>query len=289
MAVRRLTVPADAPPRLDTFLVREFPAFGKAKIQQLLAAGRVKVNGKKAKPLRRLTGGEEVELDVPDAPAPKPVTGGPKLTVLHETDALVVIDKPSGLVVEPEAKHETSVVALVAAQVKGLDVGGARQPGVVHRLDKDTAGCLLFAKTDAALKALQRAFDEKRVTKTYLAWVQGTPPEHAELDQPYGRHPEDPRRYTTRFPTPRRARLSFQKREQREAHALLEIDLDTGRTHQIRAQLADLGHPLPGDWLYGDATSRNHPGPIPLLAWRLRLDDPALGFEVTTRFSLTPP
>jgi len=119
----------------------------------------------------------------------------------------VVVDKPAGFIVETEGRAP-SIQALVAAQVSGLDVGGAHQPGVVHRLDKDTTGCLLFAKTDEVMVALQRAFDEKRVKKTYLALVVGTPPETAKLDQPYGRHPEDPRKCTTRWPTPARSRLS---------------------------------------------------------------------------------
>ena len=167
-----------------------------------------------------------------------------------------MIDKPSGLVVEPE-KNQTSVVALAAAQYGGFDVGGVAQPGIAHRLDKDTTGCLILSKTDVALAELKQAFEEKRIGKTYLALVWGAPPESGSLDQPYGRHPEDPRRYTTRFPSARRARLSWKKVEQfGEEAALVEINLDTGRTHQIRAQFADLGHPVLGDWLYGTAAAK---------------------------------
>jgi 23S rRNA pseudouridine1911/1915/1917 synthase len=130
----------------------------------------------------------------------------------------------------------------------------------------------MLAKTDAALAELEQAFEDKRVQKTYLALVLGTPPDEGKLDTPYGRHPEDPRRYTTRFPTPRRARLSWKKVQQFETFAVLEIDLDTGRTHQIRAQLADVGHPLLGDWLYGTAAARAMGiGRIALHAYRLTL------------------
>ena len=256
MAVRRLTVPAGAGPRLDAFLTKSIPGFSKAQVQKLLAEGRVKVNGKKAKPMRRIVGGEEVEVELAEPKkAPAPAPGGPKLRPLYEDAKWLVIDKPSGLVVEPEG-DQLSVVALAAAQFGGFDVGGLAQPGVAHRLDKDTTGCLILSKTDEALAQLKQAFEDKRVTKTYLALVWGSPPQDGKLDQPYGRHPEDPRRYTTRFPSARRARLSWKKLEQSSESALVEIDLDTGRTHQIRAQFADLGHPVLGDWLYGTAPAK---------------------------------
>ncbi|MFZ5441539.1 MAG: RluA family pseudouridine synthase [Myxococcota bacterium] len=274
MAVRRLTVPPDASPRLDAFLAKSLPGWTKPQIQKLLADGRVKVNGKKAKPLRRVVGGEEVELDLPEArraDVPRAAMKGPSLRVLFDGAGFYVIDKPAGLVVEQE-DDRPSVVALAASQLRGFEVGGRAEPGIVHRLDKDTTGCLLLAKTDEAMLALQRGFDEKRIKKTYLALVLGEPPDTGVLDTPYGRHPEDPRRYTTRFPSPRRARLSWKKLAQRDDHALLEIDLDTGRTHQIRAQLADVGHPLLGDWLYGTRAAKELGiGRIALHAWKLTL------------------
>ena len=256
MAVRRLTVPAGAGPRLDAFLTKAVPGFSKVQVQRLLADGKVKVNGKKAKPMRRIVGGEEVELDLPEAQKAPAAPGGPKLRALYEDAKWLVIDKPSGLVVEP-ARDQPSVVGLAAAQFGGFNVVGIAQPGVAHRLDKDTTGCLLLSKTDDALGELKQAFEDKRVGKTYLALVWGAPPETGKLDQPYGRHPEDPRRYTTRFDSARRARLSWKRLEQfGEEAALVEINLDTGRTHQIRAQFADLGHPVLGDWLYGTAAAK---------------------------------
>lgn len=254
MAVHRLTVPPDASPRLDAFLTRALPAVPKPELLKLLAAGKVRVNGKVAKPLRRIVGGEQVEVDDgrPDA-ASAPLDRG-RWRVLHDDAAMFVIDKPSGLVIEP-----------------GAVPGGL----IVQRLDKDTTGCLVLAKTNDAMVALQRAFEEKRIKKTYLALVWGAPPETGKLDTPYGRNPDDPRRYTSRVSSPRRARLSWVKREQFATAALLEIDLDTGRTHQIRAQLSDLGHPLLGDWLYGTAEARaagESIGRIPLHAWKLRID-----------------
>lgn len=276
MAPRRLTVPPDAPARLDAFLVKALPAFGRERILKLLADGRVKVNGKKAKPLRRIVGGEEVELDVPDAAPPRAraeSAQGPKLKKLYEDAGLLIIDKPNDLVVERDERR-ASVVSLAAVQFKGFDVGGLTDPGVVHRLDKDTTGCLMLAKTDDSVLELERGFQEKRIKKTYLALVLGTPPPTGTLDTPYGRHPEDPRLYTSRFPSPRRARLSWKTVSSEAGKSLLEIDLDTGRTHQIRAQLADVGHPLLGDWLYGTEASRALGiGRTALHALRLELRD----------------
>lgn len=256
MPVRRFTVPPDAGPRLDTFLSKTLPGFSKAQVHKLLTEGKVKVNGKKAKPLRRIVGGEVVELELPETQAAPRSAEGPKLRALYEDAKWLVIDKPSGLTVEPEAR-QASVVGLAAAQFKGFHVAGVAQPGVAHRLDKDTTGCLVLSKTDDALAELKQAFEDKRIKKTYLALVWGAPPSEGSLEQPYGRHPEDPRRYTTRFPSARRARLSWKKLEQLgDEAALVEIDLDTGRTHQIRAQFADLGHPVLGDWLYGTAQAK---------------------------------
>lgn len=280
MAVRRLEVPADAPKRLDSFLGRAIPGATKNDVQRWLGDGLVKVNGKKASPTRRLVGGEVVEIDMPKA---KPVVvhddrqKGPPLIVLKETDALVVINKPADLVVEREP-HRPSVVSIASLQFTGFSIAGHAEPGVVQRLDKDTTGCLVLAKTDAKMLELNQAFENKLIKKTYLALVIGEPPETGKLDTPYGRNPNDPRRYTSRINTPRRARLSWVKREQFEGYAMLEIDLDTGRTHQIRAQLADIGHSLLGDWLYGTREARDMGiGRIALHAWKLSL--PGLDVE----------
>ncbi|MEW5741372.1 MAG: RluA family pseudouridine synthase [Myxococcota bacterium] len=271
MGLRRLLVPRDAPPRLDKFLTRALPSLPPARLQALLRDGKVRVDGSRAKPLRRLRGGETVELELPP-PLPAPRVEGPRLRALYEDDALLVVDKPAGLVVEPGADAR-SLVAVAASQFHGFDVGGVAAPGIAHRLDKDTTGCLALAKTDEALAALLRAFDEKRIDKRYLALVLGAPPDQGAFDTPYAKHPGDPRRYTTRVDSPRRARLSFTVKERLGELTLLEVDLDTGRTHQIRVQLAEAGFPVAGDSTYG----RPHPlgdalGRVALHAARLRLD-----------------
>lgn len=271
MRTLRLTVPKPADePKIDRFLAKNSPLSAE-RIASLLKLGAVKIRGKPAKPNRKLWGGEEIEVVLPP-PRALPVQHGPLIPVLFQNDALLVIDKPAGITVEPE-RGQLSIVELLATQRPGFDVDGVAAPGVVHRLDRETSGCLVLAKTDDSARALRDAFEAKGVEKRYLALVEGTPPPKATLDQPYGRAEDDPRRYTTKLPSARRARLSFEVKEQLNGAALIEVALDTGRTHQIRVQLAEAGHPVIGDALYGRPSDL-----IPRFALHAhRLSIPALG------------
>jgi 23S rRNA pseudouridine1911/1915/1917 synthase len=166
-----------------------------------------------------------------------------RLDVLYRDSGVAVVDKPAGLLVDEE------VVPLAAREL--APPGGRAWPRVVHRLDRGTSGCLILALRKASEEALLRAFDEGKVEKTYLALVRGAPPQRASLDTPYGPDPRDQRRFTTRLTTPRRARLSYEVLEQFADAAWLRVVLDTGRTHQIRVQLAESGFPVLGDETYG--------------------------------------
>ncbi|MBS2028985.1 MAG: RluA family pseudouridine synthase [Deltaproteobacteria bacterium] len=268
--------------RLDRFLQKSIPGANPERIAAWLAQGAIRIRGKVPKPLRRLYAGDVVTFAKPE-PARADLPGSDaKLPVLHESAAVVAIDKPAGLNVEPEGKLP-SVVGALATQLQGWDVLGKAQPGVVHRLDKQTSGCLLLAKTDAAVAALKAAFDEGAIEKIYLAIVIGQPAPEGKLDTAYARDPKDPRRYTTLARSARRARLAWKTLASHDGAALLQIHLDTGRTHQIRVQLAESGLPVLGDAIYGPRETREHPaspGRHALHAWKLAFPDPASGQRV---------
>jgi 23S rRNA pseudouridine1911/1915/1917 synthase len=249
----RLLVPAAARgERLDRWLARAL-ALPVERARALVAAGSVRIRGKTCAVQRKLFGGEEVEVARAEARPLPAAADEPPLAVLHDDADCVVVAKPAGLAVEPAGPRSASVVG-AAARLGGFHVDGRAAPGLPHRLDRDTSGCLLLARTDRALAALRAAFEAGRVEKEYRALVAGAPPDRGACDTPYGRRPDDPRRFTTRVATPRRARLSFDVEERLPGAALLRVLLDTGRTHQIRVQLADAGWPVLGDAVYGVAS-----------------------------------
>ncbi|XXF79925.1 RluA family pseudouridine synthase [Myxococcaceae bacterium GXIMD 01537] len=260
MTTQKLTVPREAAgERLDKHLAAHVPGLSLERARELIARGLVRIRGKACQPARKLWGGEEVELTRPPPRPPAQRSGkGPALPVLYDGGGLVVVDKPAGLVVEP-SPHETSVVELLAGRLPPFDVDGLAQPGVAHRLDRETSGCLALARTDEALAGLERAFQEKRVDKRYWVLVLGETPASGEVEGPYGRDPEHPRKYTMRVRSARRAALSYEVRERLPGATLLEVKLETGRTHQIRVQLSETGYPVLGDGLYGTPEALAHP------------------------------
>ncbi len=245
-----LRVPGDdAGARLDRFLAREL----KVKVEHaraLVEQGRVRIRGKTCSPHRKLFGGEEVVVLRAAPRAAAAASDEPPLPILHDDADCLIVNKPAGLAVEPTRPGAPSALG-AASRLGAFDVEGRAWPGLPHRLDRDTSGCLALARHDRALAALHAAFQAGLVEKTYLALVKGAPPDEDRLDTPYGRDPEDSRRFTGRFPSPRRARLSYRVRERLRGAALLEVRLETGRTHQIRVQLAEAGFPVLGDGVYG--------------------------------------
>jgi 23S rRNA pseudouridine1911/1915/1917 synthase len=277
----RIAVPRSAAgERLDRLLARTL-AVQVERARALVAQGRVRIRGKACSPHRKLFGGEEILVSWP---APRPIAAaGPALAVLHDDPDCLVVDKPAGLPVESARPGAPSVVA-AASRLGAFDVAGLAAPGLPHRLDADTTGCLLLARTDRGLAALEGAFEAGRVEKEYLALVAGTPPDRGALDTPYGRSPADPRRFTSRVASPRRARLSFEVERRLSGAALLRVVLDTGRTHQIRVQLAEAGWPVLGDAVYGvpsEAIARQA-----LHAARLAFPRPSDGARVEVRADL---
>jgi len=270
-----LDVPREAAgERLDRFVARAL-AVPIERSRALIGAGQVRIRGRACSVHRKLFGGEAVEVDRPAPRAEEPA--GPALAALHDDADCLVVDKPAGLPVEPARPGAPSAVG-AASRLGLFDVGGRALPGLPHRLDRDTSGALLLARHDRALVALRRAFEEGRVEKEYLALVAGAPDGEGRLDTPYGRDPADPRRFTTRVRSARRARLRWRVERRLAGAALLRVVLETGRTHQIRVQLAEVGLPVLGDATYGvpsDAIARQA-----LHAERLAFPRPADGARV---------
>ena len=258
----RFTVePAGAGARLDQFLAARAEGLSRARLQQLIEQGHVAVDGVVAqKSGLRLKAGAAIELFVPP---PEPVALVPQamgLTVLYEDAALVVIDKPAGIAVHPGAGvRSATLVHGLLHQIDGLaGIGGELRPGIVHRLDKDTSGCLVVAKTEVALRGLQAAFKARTVEKHYRALVHGEPRATGTLDTNYGRHPVDRKRFSSKVSEGRRAvthwtvlKRAPSARVGGAGASWLDVTLETGRTHQIRAHFSDAGHPLVADALYG--------------------------------------
>jgi 23S rRNA pseudouridine1911/1915/1917 synthase len=234
--------------RLDRFVAAAL-AVDVARARALIVSGSVRIRGKACSIHRKLFGGEEIVVERP-LPRRAHASPEPAPPVLYDDADCLVVAKPVGLAVEPSRRGAPSLVG-AASQLGAFDVAGRAVPGLPHRLDRDTSGCLLLARTDRALAALRRAFEEGRVEKEYLAIVAGAPPDRGALDTPYGRSPSDPRRFTTRVASARRARLSFAVEDRLRGAALLRVALETGRTHQIRVQLAEAGTPVLGDAVYG--------------------------------------
>jgi len=241
--------------RLDAYLAGRFPAVSRGAIQRLIEQGYIRVNGRPVKPTHTPRAGEQVEVHWPDA---RPAEAQPEempLDILYEDEALVVLNKPPGLVVHPAAGHEehTLVNALLhhcAGQLSGI--GGVARPGIVHRLDRDTSGCLVVAKNDDTHLALSAQFAGRKVEKIYHAIVCGEMQrERGEIHAAIARHTSHRKRMAVDDDRGREARTSFRVLERLRSATLVEAVLHTGRTHQIRVHFQHIGFPLVGDATYG--------------------------------------
>jgi len=250
-----LEVPAScAGERLDRFLAAAQKDLSRSRLQALIREGRVRVGDRPARASQHLRGGERVQVELPE---PREVALRPEaipLAIVHEDAHLLVVDKPAGLVVHPGAgvASGTLVHALLHHAPAIADVGGAGRPGIVHRLDKQTSGLMVVAKSAAAYRALVEMLRARTVRRRYLAIVWGVPARvNGTVEGAIGRDPRERKRMAVVTRGGKPARTRWRVREPLAGAALLEVALDTGRTHQIRVHLAHIGHPVAGDPLYG--------------------------------------
>jgi 23S rRNA pseudouridine1911/1915/1917 synthase len=244
----------DAGTRLDRFLATRAGELSRTRIQELIAEGRVSVNGVVTKPSHRVESGEKIAIEVPESEGSDIVPEEMPLDVLYEDDDLAVVNKPAGIAVHPGAGESsgTLVSALLYRFGTLSAIGGPRRPGIVHRLDKGTSGALVIARTDEAHRGLVEQFQERLIEKTYVALLHGKMREQSgRIELPVARDLRRRTRMTTRRRDGRTARTDWAAKLFLGAFTLIEADLHTGRTHQLRVHFSSLGFPVIGDALYG--------------------------------------
>lgn len=288
-----MLVPRSLPAeRLDSYLRGCFPTISRGMFQRLIEEGHILVDGAAVKSTHHPRIGERIEIHWPEA---KPSEAKPEeipLRILFEDQDLLVLNKPPGLVVHPSAGHEehTLVNALLYhchGQLSGI--GGVARPGIVHRLDKDTSGCLVVAKNDATHVALASQFARREIHKLYRALVCGQMTVMTgEIRASIARHPNHRKRMAVSEGSGREAWTSYRVLERLNAATLVEAELHTGRTHQIRVHLDHIGYPLVGDEVYGKRSNKTladrtgYKAPRQMLhAWKLTLNHPQTGEEQT--------
>lgn len=269
--------------RIDRYLADHLTDISRSRIQDLITEGNIWVNEKICTSKKEiLKNGDRIIINIPEAKEIQLLPENIPLDILYEDEQLIIINKPAGLVVHPSPGHENgTLVNRLLAHCPLAQIGGEKRPGIVHRLDKDTTGAIVIAKTDYAHQHLQKQLQAKTAKREYLGVVYGVPKTaKGTIDQPIGRHPVD-RQKNAIIPIEKGGRNAVTHWEIKERfgnYTLVQFQLETGRTHQIRVHSAFMGYPIIGDPLYsaGKSIGVNVPGQV-LHAWKLHLEHPITG------------
>ncbi len=286
-----LVTPEQHGARLDKFLNGQRPDLSRSFLQTLIAGGNIRVNDATRKPNYAVKAGDTIALEIPP---PSSAIAQPEeipLDILYEDDALLVINKPPGMVVHPAVGHATgTLVNAVLGHAPEIITGNQERPGIVHRLDRDTSGVMLIAKNDRALHELQRQFAAREIHKTYLALVNGivTTPQ-GKIDAPLARDPRDRKKMAIAFGAHAREAITvFYVLAHSDKYTLLRLEPETGRTHQLRVHLAFLKHPVVADQVYGKRKNDLGLARQFLHAWRITFAHPSTHAYMTFTASLPP-
>jgi 23S rRNA pseudouridine1911/1915/1917 synthase len=245
----------DSEKRLDVMLTAKLGSFSRNRVEKLITDGNILVNGKAVKPGYKLKQGDKASVSIPEPKVLEVKAEDIPLDILYEDEDIIVVNKPRGMVVHPAAgNYEGTLVNALLEHCKGSlsDINGVIRPGIVHRIDKDTSGVLVVAKNNSSHGILSDKLKEHDIKRVYIAVAEGVIIEDTgKIDAPIGRHPTERKKMAVNLKNGRRAVTHFKVLERFKSATLLELQLETGRTHQIRVHMAYIGHPLIGDTVYG--------------------------------------